>query len=80
MNEQLQAFARETLKTGLAQLSPENHRVFALMYGRKGGKRTVEDAVAIPFSDIVDEIEPQKLDWAMQQVQRTIDKQNAAPK
>jgi hypothetical protein len=73
MNQQLQDFARASLKEGLAQLLPKNHRIFALMYGRKDGKRSVEDAVAMPYADIVDEMEPEKLDWAMQQVQRSIE-------
>lgn len=74
MNNELQAFARQQIKDGLAQLGPENHRVFALMYGRKSGKRSVEDAVAMPYSDIVDEMEPEKLDWAMQQVANSLKK------
>lgn len=72
MNQQLQDFARSTLKAGLARLPPENLRVFALMYGRKNGKRSVEDAVAMSPSDVVDEIPAEKLDWAMQQVERSL--------
>ena len=74
MNNELQAFARQQIKDGLAQLGPANHRVFALMYGRKNGKRSVEDAVAMPYSDIIDEMEPEKLDWAMQQVANSLKK------
>lgn len=74
MNQQLQNFARQQIKDGLELMAPEQLRVFALMYGRKGGQRSVEDAVAMPLHAIVDEIAPEKLDWAMQQVTRTLEK------
>jgi hypothetical protein len=61
---------------GLELLPPENLRVFALMYGRNGGKRSVEDAVAMPMADIVKEMKPEQLDWAMQQVAKTLEKQS----
>jgi hypothetical protein len=72
MNQQLRDFARSTLKAGLAQLPAMNLRVFALMYGRKNGKRSVDDAAAMSINDVVDEIPEDKLDWAMQQVERTL--------
>jgi hypothetical protein len=72
MNKQLQDFARQQIKAGLAQLAPEQHRVFALMYGRKNGARSVDAALAMPLTDIVDEMEPEKLDWCMQQVSSTL--------
>jgi hypothetical protein len=68
MNETLQAFARQTLKDGLAQLGDGEHRLFKLMYGRNGGKRSVEDALAMPIDAVVDEVRPEQLDWAMRQV------------
>jgi hypothetical protein len=76
VNQQLQDFARQQIKDGLDLMGPEQLRVFALMYGRKGGRRSVEDAVAMPMHAIVDEIAPDKLDWAMQQVAKTLEKQS----
>jgi hypothetical protein len=77
MNQQLQDFARQQIRDGLELMGPEQLRVFALMYGRKGGRRSVEDAVAMPMAEIVNEIPPEKLDWAMQQVANTLEKQPA---
>lgn len=76
MNQTLQNFARQYIKDGLEKLSTEQLRVFALMYGRKDGKRSVEDAVAMPMADIVEEMKPEQLDNAMEQVRRTLEKQS----
>jgi hypothetical protein len=74
MNNQLQDYAREQLKAGLAQL-PENwQRTFKLMYGRDNGKRSVENTVALPINDVVDIMPEDKLDWAMQQVENSLKK------
>lgn len=72
MNQQLQDFARNYLKTNIATLPAENQRVFKLMYGRNGGKRSVEDATEMDVAAVVDEMPADSLDWAMQQVQRTV--------
>lgn len=77
MNTQLQNFARATLKDWLAKLPESNHDVFKLMYARNGGKRSVEDAKAMPINEVVDEMPADKLDWAMQQVERTLKKAEA---
>jgi len=74
MNKQLQDFARETLKAGLAKLPEGSHRKFKLMYARDSGKRSVADAVAMPINDVVDLMPDDRLDWAMQQVQSSLDK------
>lgn len=79
MNDALQQFARDTLKAGLAKLPESNHRTFKLMYGREGGKRSVEDSVALPINDVVDIMEPEKLDWAMQQVAASVRKLETQP-
>lgn len=72
MNQQLQDFARQTIIDGLDGLPDENRRIFKLMYGRLGGKRTMDDAIAMSIPDVVKEIPESKLDWAMQQVERTV--------
>ena len=74
MNDALQDFARAQLKEALADLPESNRRTFALMCGRDNGKRSVEDATAMRVEDIVDLMDADKLDWAMQQVQRSLDK------
>ena len=71
MNQQLQDYARDYLKGSVSIMPEYNQRVFKLMYGRNDGKRSVDDAVAMDVSAVVDEIPADRLDWAMQQVQRT---------
>ncbi|OEU68436.1 MAG: hypothetical protein BBJ57_02405 [Desulfobacterales bacterium PC51MH44] len=66
MNEQLQKYARDTLKVGLAKL-PEGHQmIFKRMYSHNN--------LELPMNDVVDSIECEKLDWAMEQVQRSLGK------
>ncbi len=66
MNDQLQEFAKTQLKDGLAKL-PENSRMlFKRMYSH--------DDLSAYIDDIVDVMPEDKLDWAMQQVQRSLDK------
>ena len=78
MNKQLQDFARGELKNGLSKLPEDNHRTFKLMYARDNGKRSVADAVAMPINDVVDLMQPEHLDWAMQQVQASLNKMHNA--
>lgn len=80
MNKTLEAFARAQIKEGLAKLKPENHRIFKLMYARNEGKRSVEDAEQMPIAQVVDEMPANKLDLAIQQVQRSVDKSAAVTK
>lgn len=75
MNAQLQEFARNWLKEGLSQLPADRQDNFKLMYARNHGKRSVEDSLAMEINTVVDEMEPEKLDWAMQQIQNSIVKQ-----
>ena len=75
MNNKLQEFARKEIKSGLANLPEGSIRIFKLMYGRNNGKRSVEAAIALSIDEIVDSMPFNKLDWAMQQVQSSLDKQ-----
>ena len=68
MNNQLQAFARKTLKEGLAQLPEGWQRRFKQMYAF-GNLDTDIKAV-------VDNMPNDKLDWAMQQVENSLAKLN----
>jgi hypothetical protein len=64
MNAQLQAFARKYLKDGLAKLSEEEQMVFKRMYSYNN--------LELPIDKVVDNMPEGKLDWAMQQVENTI--------
>ena len=66
MNEALQKFARDKLKEGLYNLPEENQLFFKRMYSHKDLQATI--------NSVVDKMPEDKLDWAMQQVQRTLDK------
>lgn len=77
MNNTLEQFARANLKEELAKLPESNHKIFKLMYGRNNGKRSVQDAEAMDVNAVVDEMEIEKLDWAMQQVANSVAKLDA---
>ena len=66
MNKQLESFARKSLKEGLAQLPESNQMLFKRMYSHKNLEANVDD--------VVDGMPEDKLDWAMQQVERSLDK------
>lgn len=65
MNKQLQDFARSTLKQGLNKLPEINQTIFKRMYSHKN--------IDADINDVVDSMPVEKLSWAMEQVQRTID-------
>ena len=66
MNQQLQDFARSTLKDNLRKCTSGQVNIFNRMYS--------PDDHAKPIDEVVDAMSEEKLDWAMQQVQRTLDK------
>jgi len=66
MNEKLQEFARTTLKQNLSQCTIGQRDIFARMYGRFGTNDTIDT--------VVDGMAADKLDWAMQQVECTLEK------
>lgn len=68
MNDQLQKFARNELKSGLIKLPEANQLLFKRMYSPKNSKLSI--------NTVVDTISTDRLDWAMQQVQKTLDKFN----
>ncbi len=65
MNKSLQEHARKELKFGLVQLSEKNHLLFKRMYSPNDLKADI--------NVVVDMIPEDRLDWAMQQVQRSLD-------
>lgn len=64
-NEFRQA-ARQELKNGLVQCTESQQLKFAMMYAKDNLQLTVEE--------IVDRMDWERLDWAMQQVKRTLEK------
>ncbi len=66
MNEQIQAFARDTLKEGLSKCTEAQQHLFKRMYSHLNLNK--------PIDQIVDEMSEDKLDWAMQQVASTLRK------
>ena len=64
MNNQMQEFARSTIKEGLAQLPENMQLVFKRMYSPGN--------LEVDIKDVVDKIPKDRLDWAMQQVERSL--------
>jgi hypothetical protein len=64
MNQQLQTYARETLKEGLAKLPEEWQMVFKRIYSH--------DHLDWSIEKVVDNMEVEKLDWAMTQVSNSV--------
>lgn len=75
--DKLQAFARQSLKDGLAQCSPAQQHRFKLMYapGAYEGRAELDT----PINEVVDKMPVEKLDWAMQQVDRTVAELGTVP-
>lgn len=69
MNNQLETFARDTLKQGLSRCTKEQQFLFKRMYAHGNTEMSL--------NDVVDQMETSKLDWAMNQVQRTLGKLSA---
>jgi len=64
MNEELQAFARDYIKEGLAKCTEKEQTLFKNLYSY--------DNVDGNINIVVDRMKPEQLDWAMQQVKRTL--------
>jgi len=64
MNNDLQVFAREEIKKGLSQCNDRQRDLFKRMYAYNKPELTM--------AEVVDAIPEDKLDWAMQQVKRTL--------
>lgn len=69
MNDQLQNFGRTQLKEGLAKLGEKHRLFFKRMYSH--------DDLEADINDVVDSMPEDKLDWAMQQVERSLQKESA---
>ena len=67
MNEQFEKFARDTLKTDLVKCTEAQQLLFKRMYSPSDLTKHIDS--------VVDDMPILKLDWAMTQVQRTLNKQ-----
>lgn len=67
MNNTLSQYARAQLKAGLAECNEGQQLLFKRMYSHKNLEKTIEQ--------VVDDMPDEKLDWAMQQVERTLQKE-----
>lgn len=66
MNDKIQQFARDSIKRGLNMLPEQNRIVFNRMYS--------PDDLYADINTVVDNMPSDRLDWAMQQVERTLGK------
>jgi len=69
MNSQIESYARQTLKDGLSKCTEDQQFLFKRMYSHGD--------LELSINDVVDLIETEKLDWSMQQVERTLAKKAA---
>ena len=72
MNNELQIFARSTLKKNLAKCPESQQFIFKRMYSHLN--------LDLDINEVVNKMSEDKLDWAMQQVQRSVDKNKSASK
>ena len=77
MNNQLQEFARKTIKEGLVKLSEKENLMFKRMYAYYFNPNMYKKCLSpnlnkIDVSDIIDAIPEHKLDWAMSQVENSL--------
>lgn len=66
MNNTLNQFARQELKSGLARLGESQQKMFLRMYSHNNPEAGI--------NEVVDSLAEEKLDWAMQQVERSLAK------
>ncbi len=61
---------RAELANDVASLPLNQQSVFKLMYGRNGGKRPVNESIAMDLQDVAKEIPEAMLSFAVKQVSR----------
>lgn len=64
MNDVLQDYARQVLIDGLLTCTPDQQMIFKRMYSHKNLEASIEEVVA--------GMKDTQLDWAMQQVAKTV--------
>jgi len=73
LNKTIETFARSKILEGLKQLDSSSHGVFNCMYGYEKNL-TIEQIKAKDIEKVVNEMPPEKLDWALTQVEATLTK------
>ncbi len=76
MNDDLQAYARDKIKAGLARCTERQQVMFKLMYSEPGEPRlrtpeVVAKMKAADIEDVVDGMPEERLSLAMEQVEAT---------
>jgi len=64
MNDKVLEFMRKELKEGLSLLPESMQTIFKRMYSHNNLDK--------PINDVVDDMPEEKLDWAMQQVEKSL--------
>lgn len=70
MNKTLEQFARNAIKDGLSHLDENNSIFFKRMYS--------PTALDKPIAEVVDAMPVDKLDWALTQVENSLNKRSKA--
>jgi hypothetical protein len=66
MNDTIKQFAKQQLKDGLAKSTEPEQQMFKRMYSHKN--------LELPINDVVDNMPDEKIDMALSQVERTLNK------
>ena len=80
--EGLEVAKRDALKTDLQKCTPKQQEIFKRMYAHwaedVARTRTPpnDEMLSIPIDEVVDNMPEGRLDWAMQQVNRSMEKAN----
>lgn len=74
MNKMLLSYGKEYLLENLPKCSEKAQNMFRAMYGRDNGKRSYEDAMKMSLEEVISEMTEDRVDWAMSQVQNTLNK------
>ena len=69
MNQTIETFSRETLKEKLALCTSAQQLFFKRMYSHKN--------LEADINDVVDRMPTDKISWALTQVEKTLEKNNA---
>jgi hypothetical protein len=71
MNDELEKFARSTIKIGLSQCNEKQQLLFKRIYSHEN--------IELPINEVVEKMPAEKLDWAMKQVSNTLSKNESKP-
>jgi hypothetical protein len=72
MNKNLFIAGKEMVKELLAQCTDKQQETFKMAFGRKNGKRSVEDALKMSIDEVVEELTESNLNSAIDVCERTV--------